>query len=366
MAIKSEHFKIGFAVAALLGSAILAILFFTLPRHQAPNSLTYLQKKVISIIEAAPPVEPIDSSITIQFFGDIMLDRNVAKAMGAEGLDYIFTKANGQIFDEADMRIANLEGPFAPARVPTTKSIAFRFDPKLAPQLKAYGFTAFSLANNHNYDMGRANVAATRDTLAKNNLGYFGDELNEGSQFTWIAVTNTSKSTPLPDQVAFIGLHNTYHNPDLKKVEETILDAQDKARYTIVNIHWGEEYQRISNKKQRDLARWLIDHGADAVIGHHPHVIQEMEIYKDKPIFYSLGNFIFDQYFSVETQEGLSVSLTLDEGKVKSVKMLPFYGEKSQVQLMDGERRSTFLKWMDENSRLEGRKIEDGKINFYE
>jgi len=363
MTVKSEHFRIGFSVVGLLVGAILSLLLL-IPGASAPISTLRLEKKN-SVIKTSIPnksAEPLP--ITIQFFGDIMLDRNVAKAMGDQGLDYIFAKASQPIFDASDMRIANLEGPFAPGRVPTSKTIAFRFDPKFAAELKAYNFTAFNLANNHSNDMGRTNVAFTRKVLDDNGIHYFGDELDEGTEFTWVTATNTPNLASLPDNVAFIGLHNTYHNPDLKKVEATLLDARKKARYVIINIHWGVEYRRNSTTKQQDLAHWLIDHGADAVIGHHPHVIEEMEIYKDKPIFYSLGNFIFDQYFSTDTQEGLSVSLTLGEGKVKSVKLLPFYSEKSQIQLMDGNRLSAFWEWMNTNSRLEGKKIEDGKINL--
>ena len=301
------------------------------------------------------------STISLQFFGDIMLDRNVAKNMGDQMLDYIFANLGpGQgrrLFGSADVTIANLEGPFAHARIKTSKSIAFRFDKIFATELKFYGFAAVNLANNHLYDMGRSNVAFTRETLKKAGLGYFGDELLEGPLFTWIA-------TSTPDAVAFLGIHNTYHEPDLKKVAAALVDAKARARYVIVNVHWGEEYKRISNEKQRVLAHWLIDHGATAVIGHHPHVVQEMEIYKGAPIFYSLGNFIFDQYFSQDTQEGLSVGLTLQDGRVKNIYLFPFFGVKSQVQLMVGERRSQFLKWLEEGSRLGGGNFQDGYMKL--
>ncbi len=328
--------------------------------------------------------------ITLQFFGDIMLDRNVAKNMGAKGLDYIFEKLKGQenrFFDGVDMFVANLEGPFAPKRIKTSKSIAFRFDPALAPQLKKYNFTAFNLANNHSYDMGAANVTFTRQTLAKNGFGFFGDELNEGPMYTWVASQTSPNlsfvkerdTTPpssaeervggevppqSPNSIAFLGIHNTYHEPDLKKVEQALVDAKQKARYVIVNVHWGEEYKRLSNKKQQNFAHWLVDHGATAVIGHHPHVVEEMEIYKNAPIFYSLGNFIFDQYFSQDTQEGLSVGLILENGGVESIHLLPFFGVKSQVKLMTGSQREAFLKWMEEKSRLGDVKIENGILNL--
>lgn len=306
------------------------------------------------------------STISLQFFGDIMLDRNVAKVMGKSGLDYIFDnlkKPEDHLFGGTDLLIANLEGPFAQKRVPTSKSIAFRFDPILAAQLNRYGFSGVSLANNHTYDMGRANVAFTRETLKKADIGFFGDELIESKDLTWYWATPTT-SEAVPVTIAFIGLHNTYHNLDLVKTEAAIKDATEKADYVVVNIHWGEEYERISNKKQRDRAHWLIDKGVDVVIGHHPHVIEEMEIYKDKPIFYSLGNFIFDQYFSKDTQEGLSVGLTFANGKVAGIYLFPFYSVKSQVYPMKDKRRDEFLTWMSKNSRLGDKKITAGKIDL--
>lgn len=273
--------------------------------------------------------EPTASkTVSLQFFGDMMLERNVERAMGTSGLDYLLGDLRGKenrFFDGVDLFIANLEGPFAPERVPTTKSIAFRFDPQLAGQLKKYNFDVFSLANNHLLDMGWKNLDFTKKILEQNGLKYFGDQLREGPEYTLI--------TEGEEKIAFIGVNNTDHNLDMKKLKEALEKAATEAKYVIVMPHWGTEYQSVSNKYQRDLARWLIDNGATAVIGGHPHVTQETETYNGAPIFYSLGNFIFDQYFSKETQEGFSVGLILENGKVKSYKIFPFYGVKSKVRL---------------------------------
>jgi poly-gamma-glutamate synthesis protein (capsule biosynthesis protein) len=299
-------------------------------------------------------------NVSLQFFGDIMLDRNVAKAMGKNGLSYIFVLATGtkQLFESTDFRIANLEGPFAVKRINTTKSIAFRFDPSLALQLKQFGFSGFDLANNHSYDMGSSNVVFTRKTLAKAGLGYFGDELKEGTSYTWVTSTTNGQ------MVAFLGVHNTYHNPDLKKLAVALQQASTTASLVVVNVHWGVEYQANSTKKQQTLAHWLIDRGADVVIGHHPHVVEEAEIYKGKPIFYSLGNFVFDQYFSTPTQEGLSVVLQAQNGTINKIKVIPFFSTRSQVQAMEGGRKEKFLQWLNKNSRLGTKQFIDGILTF--
>jgi poly-gamma-glutamate synthesis protein (capsule biosynthesis protein) len=313
-----------------------------------------------SDIKAVNTADP--AAISIQFFGDMMLDRNVAKMMGDKGLDYLFERLAGEdkgLYHHADLLIANLEGAFAPARVPTTKSIAFRFDPKLAADIKRYQFDAVSSANNHSLDMGWANVDFTKKTLRENGIGWFGTQTKESKDLTWVA--------EIPgkiDKVAFIGLNNTDHPLDMPKVTEAIKDAKEKARYVIVFMHWGVEYKRISRQQERDLAHRLIDNGVTAVIGAHPHVIQEMELYEGKPIFYSLGNFIFDQYFSTDTQQGLSVGMILENGAAKTVYAFPLQGEKSQVELMEPAKRDEFLDWFNTNSRLGDNKFVQGKLEL--
>ncbi len=296
---------------------------------------------------------------TLQFFGDIMIDRNVAKSMGSRGLDYVFANLKGEqnrFFKGVDLFVANLEGPFAPSRIQTSKSIAFRFDPKWAAQFKKYNFGVLSLANNHSYDMGIKNIGYTRSVLAAQGIGYFGDQLREGPAYTWFA-TNT------PETIAFIGVENVTHEPNKAAIQKAIEDARAKAKYVIIFPHMGTEYKQISNTAQRSLYHWLIDSGADAVIAAHPHVVEESEVYNGKPIFYSLGNFIFDQYFSKETQEGLSVGLTLQDGKVKNMYLFPMQQAASQVSLMNGTRRDAFLEWMGKNSRLDGRVVAGGRVD---
>ncbi len=289
---------------------------------------------------------------SLQFFGDIMLDRSVAKVMGTDGLDYLFANLRGRedrFFEGMHMLVANLEGPFAPTRVPTSKSIAFRFDSKLANDLKQYGFDAFSLANNHTVDMGWKNVDFTKQVLKDAGLGSFGNQYDEDAGDIYIS----GEEQNLPFKVAFVGLSTVGNELDMTVVKQMITKAKQQAKFLIINIHWGEEYQQKSNKFQQELGHKLIDLGADAIIGHHPHVVQEMERYKGKPIFYSLGNFIFDQYFSKETQEGLSIGLIIaDDGKI-TWHVFPFFSKKSQVQLMTGERKDKFLSWFHRSSPLE-------------
>jgi len=133
-----------------------------------------------------------------------------------------------------------------------------------------------------------------------------------------------------------------YHNFDLPAATALIQETKKNVDLIIVHIHWGTEYQHQFNQQQEKIGHALIDAGADIIIGHHPHVVQGMEIYKNKPIFYSLGNFIFDQYFSPDTQEGLAVGLKLTNNKI-SATLFPLQAKSAIINLMVGSAKDNFL-----------------------
>jgi poly-gamma-glutamate synthesis protein (capsule biosynthesis protein) len=113
--------------------------------------------------------------------------------------------------------------------------------------------------------------------------------------------------------------------------------------------HWGAEYGLKSNKRQQDFAHALIDSGADLIVGSHPHVVQEIEPYNGKYIFYSLGNFIFDQYFSKNTQQGLALLLELSEAS-STIALLPIDLQFSQPKMMETTSSVKFLESLSERS----------------
>jgi poly-gamma-glutamate synthesis protein (capsule biosynthesis protein) len=133
----------------------------------------------------------------------------------------------------------------------------------------------------------------------------------------------------------------------VKKVRES-----NPGKFLIVLLHWGQEYQLKSSISQQSLSHKLIDEGADLIVGSHPHVVQEIEEYKGKLIFYSLGNFIFDQYFSKETQEGLAVGLEIYPEKV-IYRLFPIQSCLSQPFLMEKEKAKEFLENLAKRSSLQ-------------
>lgn len=298
------------------------------------------------------------------FFGDMMLDRSVKKHIDSKGFDYLLKELAGEnkiFFKCADIIHANLEGSFANKRISTSKTIAFRFDPILIPKIKEYGFNLFNLANNHTLDMGKQGFIDSKNNLKKNGVEFYGQQLKIDEDNLLIKKAGNFN-------FAFIGLDDTINKVGTDELKKLFDKAKENTvDFVIINIHWGDEYKENSNDRQKTLARTMIDMGADAIIGHHPHVVEEMEVYKGKPIFFSLGNFIFDQYFSTSTQQGLALGIIFsknEDGKHVSVFPLPIESKQSQVVEMTGEKREKFLKNWIKKSRLEEHNFNNENIKL--
>jgi len=300
-----------------------------------------------------------DKVASLLFFGDMMLDRNVKKQIDTYGPDWIFEKLAGKenrFFSGVDLISANLEGPFADKRRPTSKSIAFRFDPILIPTLKKFNFSLFSQANNHSYDMGNDGFIESKNNLTKAGLDFYGSQYRIDDSSMIIKTVGDYK-------IAFIGINDTNSPVDTVAVDALVKSGKTRADFVIMNVHWGAEYKEISNNNQRQLAHEFIDAGVDIIVGHHPHVIQEIEIYKNRPIFYSLGNFIFDQYFSTTTQQGLAVGLILKDKEI-SVSVFPLAETKSQPYLMLFENATTSMYNIISRSRLGDNKFQNFNLKL--
>ncbi len=317
--------------------------------------LQNIQKEII--VASLPLIDELyqERTASILNFGDMMLDRNVRNMIEKNGEDYLFANLvaeENNIFTGMDAVSANLEGPFADKRRPTTKSIAFRFNPDLLPMLKKYNFSLFSHANNHTYDMGAAGFEEAKKNLDAAGFEFYGSQYKVNNDSLLIKKIGDFN-------FGFIGINDTNSPVEILKVVDLIKNARNQAvDFVIINAHWGQEYKEISNKRQRELAHAFIDAGADVVIGHHPHVVQEMEVYNNRPIFYSLGNFIFDQYFSAPTQQSLGISLIFKEKEIVA-HVFPLQGIKSQVNQMASDKAREYLDGWVENSRMGEHKFED-------
>jgi poly-gamma-glutamate synthesis protein (capsule biosynthesis protein) len=213
--------------------------------------------------------------------------------------------------------------------------LTFAFSPKALEGLKFANFNLLSLANNHTLNMGENGLKQTREFLEKENINFTGDPIDCTGKFIY-----------KENNIIFLAFNKTFNSScGDEKIVETVqsIKSQEPEKFLVVSLHWGQEYQTKSSVSQKNLAHKIIAAGADLIIGHHPHVVQEIEIYKNKLIFYSLGNFIFDQYFSEETQEGLAVGLEIWPDK-NIFLLFPIQSEMSQPFLMEQKEKEIFLK----------------------
>ncbi|MDD5710825.1 MAG: CapA family protein [Candidatus Colwellbacteria bacterium] len=264
--------------------------------------------------------------VSILFVGDIMLSRNVGRKMEELG-DYRYPfLESADILREADLTLGNLEGPISARGVDQGSQYSFRADPKVIKGLIFAGFDALVIANNHIWDWGGDALSDTVTLLQEDGIEPMGAGRNyEEANKPVIEKIGTSS-------VAILAYTDLYPN-SLKATEQTpgisdfnvegvqglISELKDEVDIIVINLHWGEEYADGPSSAQRVIARSFIDAGADLIIGHHPHVVQETEAYKNGWIAYSLGNFVFDQNFSAETMEGLAVRANIRGGSVVSV-----------------------------------------------
>jgi poly-gamma-glutamate synthesis protein (capsule biosynthesis protein) len=266
----------------------------------------------------------------------MMFDRGVRVQADKIGYENIFGPATTSIQNH-DITIANLEGPITSFKSKLVNlsgkaipGFQFTFDNKTAPALKNVGIDIVSLANNHTDNFGQEGLKQTRNILSENDIKYFGSPTNNPEYMATTTCVNDIC-------IGIIGWHEfSYKNDEF--VLSKIKEMRPIVDYLVVYPHWGTEYQTKPNKKQIQLAHDWIDAGADGVIGHHPHVVQSVEIYKDKYIFYSLGNFIFDQYFSFNTTHGIGVSVEIYKDKFE-YKILPFANVGSRVSDLGDEAR---------------------------
>ncbi len=268
------------------------------------------------------PSETVEQPITLFFSGDIMLGRYIATLRERKGGNFPFShfedlltgvsaELNGTPFGASpipfDMVLGNLEGPVSTSSyVNPGTAMRFNFKPEVAALLAENGFTHLSMANNHSLDQGQLHFEETKKFLEEAEITGFGHADRIDGPWTFVIEKVKDK------KIGLIGLNHTVQDKiNWEELYEKIQAWDQQVDFLIVSIHWGVEYAPTANEQIVGWARSMVDAGADFIWGHHPHVIQNDEVYKGTPIYYSLGNFVFDQYWSQKTQEGLTLGLKL-------------------------------------------------------
>ncbi len=326
---RSIVFFLGIIVIAVLGG--LSLTAFTEPYAfgevvaEAPSPA--VASTTVHLLPALP--------LSILFTGDVMLGRRVETLMDTYGAGFPFTRMP-YLQELGDYVIVNFEAA-APNVHRHTPDLTFRFsvDQAYLPALRAAGVTHASLANNHSYDTGMSGFAETYVALEAAEITPFGDNQIASTSVTTLSSASTS--------VTVVGIHLVDEPLNIAALTQ-LLETTPSTTYQIAYVHWGPEYVGTHSSFQGEQAKALVALGFDAIIGHHPHVVQDIDVIDGVPVFYSLGNFVFDQYFSQSVQEGLLLRLEATSTSL-SFTLLPHTSldARTQPRLLDGEEKALFL-----------------------
>lgn len=247
--------------------------------------------------------------VRILFVGDILLSRNVKEEYSSRNT-FPWEKLE-TLFQSADLVIGNLEGAVGNSKEqinPLAQSPVFAIDSSDIELLVNAGFNAMTVENNHSLDLGIKGKTKTISTLAENNIKS-------------ISLENSPYFFNIKGCIISIVALNLVMSRDSSKYEIPSIEIKQKLRLAralsnivIVSVHWGSELLEWPNNEQRKTAKWLISYGTDLIIGHHPHVVQKPELIDGKPVYFSLGNHLFDQKYS-STKEGLIAEIEIKNGK---------------------------------------------------
>ena len=255
--------------------------------------------------------ESRDNMITIVMGGDVMLGRSVNTRL-ARTRDYTWPFYYiGDDFRSADLAYVNLESPLTTSCHPTDTGMRLCGYQSNVNSLLAAGVDVASLANNHALDYGSVGLIETKQVLALNNI--------EVSGVGGVVIKEVKGL-----KVAFVSFNDVGSLSGIDSVTDTILkkrleEAASLADFVVATFHWGREYESSPTSRQISLAHQAVSLGADLVVGAHPHWIQTKEIFQGVPIYYSLGNTIFDQEWSEQTKTGLILKVYIKDGVINRI-----------------------------------------------
>jgi poly-gamma-glutamate synthesis protein (capsule biosynthesis protein) len=271
----------------------------------------------------------VTDSVSVTITGDILLDRGVRKVIEQKGTDAVFSPFVDSVFQSSDIVIGNLECPATKIKEPSFKQFIFRAEPEWLFTLKQHGITHLSLANNHSVDQGRAGLVDTRENVVSAGMIPIGAGRTMEEAARPVLLTSSPRKVYVLaslqlalENFAYLSEKPSVSQEDFDTLVERVrhLRSSEPDSYIIVTLHWGGEHTLQPVTIQRVRAHQLIDAGADALIGHHTHTLQTIEEYKGKPIYYSIGNFIFDQRKPVNTKACMvKLTITKESSHVETI-----------------------------------------------
>ena len=280
-------------------------------------------------------------SLKLMAVGDISLQ--------TRNREYPF-KSVKEVFDNKDVLFGNLETVVSTQGVKAKKSVVLQSHPDNIGYLKDAKFDVLNFANNHVLDLGVEGFKNTLDILTKNNFDVIGANVNEYIPQYLLLEKNEVKLGVLGYTIGRFKLPKgiAINKINEKNILADIEHIKNKCDFIIVSLHWGTENVFYPSPKQIDLAHNLIDHGATLILGHHPHVIQGIEKYKDGLIAYSLGNFQFDSKLSQsKTNESIILNVNFDKNGIKEYDITPvIINDDFSPVIVEGEVKEKILNFV--------------------
>jgi poly-gamma-glutamate capsule biosynthesis protein CapA/YwtB (metallophosphatase superfamily) len=332
----------------------------------------------------SPPAfneEPSEPEVRFMAIGDIMLGRGVgARLRKAGGYHKAFEKVSFYL-NMGDVVFANLETPLTASShgLDKNRKIVLKAEPESVVALTSAGINLVSLANNHIMDYYEKGLMDTIELLDLNNIAYAGagEDIDEarnpaiieknGLKIGLLAYTDMAELVFAGNPYLSFAAGNEKSGVAPRKYEivmEDVSKAREQVDLLAVSLHWGIEESFKIAPEQVEFARNLIDNGVDLILGHHPHQFQGIEMYKGKPIIYSMGNILFDQN-DPENMESFIVDMRYEGNELKEFTAIPVrILEKSYVEIQEGEDAVNILERQAELCRKLGTNpaIDNGKL----
>ncbi len=303
--------------------------------------------------EEQPDTADSKEDVTLLFAGDLYPTEQLQEKYSKNGITAAASQALLSVTKSADIFMLNQEFPFGTTgEAAQDKQYTFRVDPKYVSILPELGVDIVTLANNHMLDFGREPLTETLHALDQNGILHVGagQNLEEASALKTIEAggrtigfLGATRVIPQNSWTATSGNSGLFTTYDATKLLAEIREAKQSCDFVVVFVHWGVERNTTPEDYQKSLAYQYIDAGADAVIGAHPHVLQGIEYYNGKPIFYSLGNFIFAN----RSYETMMLKLALSGDEVKA-SVIPCISTSNQMDLMQESQRGNFYSALQE------------------
>jgi len=298
---------------------------------------------------------------SILFVGDILLANEAERHIHDRGIDYPFWKIKEELL-KYDFIFANMESPITNRGVPVTdKPYIFRVKPEDAVCLRDLKIDAVSIANNHLMDYNHEGMIDTIATLDRLNIMHTGGGRNLAEARRPVILKNGGTGIVIlaycnrPPTDYYAAADRAGIAPiDIRIISDDIAAYKLSDNIVVVSLHWGIEQTSRPQGSQVALARQIIDAGADAVVGHHPHWPQGIEIYRNRPVIYSLGNFI-NGYINPIEQDNIAVALYYAGPRLENMKVIPLAGRNRQTRfqpyVLAGDQADRFLGFIKNLSR---------------